>query len=55
MQEPGTSMSTSSPWLEGDNAVPLGLVNPLVAAVSVDVTLVGGDAQVGHLAPPDAR
>ena len=39
------------PVLEGDDPVPLGLVDPLAAGVPVDVALVGGDAQVGHAAP----
>ena len=37
--------------LEGDDPVPLGLVDPLAAGVPVYVALVGRDAQVGHAAP----
>ena len=34
------------PVLEGDDAVPLGAVDPL-AGLLVDIALVGGDADVG--------
>ena len=36
------------PVLEGDDPVPLGLVDPLAAGVPVDVALVGGCAVEGR-------
>ena len=39
------------PVLERHAAVPLGLVDPVAAAVAVDVALVGRHAHVGHAAP----